>query len=61
MIRLINIGKYERGLLFRNREFYKVLRPGRHLVFDPLFRVTCDKRTSSCVREHWRTSCVFWI
>jgi regulator of protease activity HflC (stomatin/prohibitin superfamily) len=50
MIRLINIGKYERGLLFRNREFYKVLRPGRHLIFDPLFRVTYDKRS---VRNVW--------
>ena len=53
MIRLINIGKYERGLLFRNREFYKVLRPGRHLVFDPLFRVTYDKRS---VRDVWLES-----
>jgi regulator of protease activity HflC (stomatin/prohibitin superfamily) len=53
MIRLIKIGKYERGLLFRNREFYKVLRPGRHLVFDPLFRVKCDKRS---VRDVWLES-----
>ena len=53
MIRLINIGKYERGLLFRGREFIKVLRPGRNLVFDPLFRVTIDKRS---VRDVWLLS-----
>jgi len=53
MIRLINIGKYERGLLFRGREFIKVLRPGRKLIFDPLFRVTVDKRS---VRDVWLLS-----
>ena len=53
MIKLINIGKYERGLMFRGREFVKVLRPGRNLIFDPLFRVTVDKRS---VRDVWLLS-----
>jgi regulator of protease activity HflC (stomatin/prohibitin superfamily) len=53
MIRLINIGKYERGLMFRNREFIKVLRPGRNLIFDPLFRAKVDKHS---VRGIWLIS-----
>jgi regulator of protease activity HflC (stomatin/prohibitin superfamily) len=39
MFRWIKIRQYERGLMFRDREFRKVLRPGRHWIFDPLFRV----------------------
>lgn len=50
MIRLIRIGKYERGLMFRGREFIKVLRPGRKLIFNPLFRVRIDKVS---VRDVW--------
>ena len=39
MIRLIKIREFERGLMFRDREFRKVLRPGRHFLRDPLLRV----------------------
>lgn len=53
MIRLIKIGKYERGLMFRGREFIKVLRPGRKLIFNPLFRVTIDRVS---VRDAWLLS-----
>jgi regulator of protease activity HflC (stomatin/prohibitin superfamily) len=53
MFRLIKIGKYERGLIFRGREFIKVLRPGRNLIFDPLFRAKIDKRS---VRDVWLLS-----
>jgi regulator of protease activity HflC (stomatin/prohibitin superfamily) len=50
MIRSIKIGKYERGLMFSDQEFRKVLRPGRHWIFDPLFVVKV--RTVS-VRNVW--------
>jgi regulator of protease activity HflC (stomatin/prohibitin superfamily) len=50
MIRSIKIGKYERGLMFRDQEFRKVLRPGRHWILDPLFVVKV--RTVS-VRNVW--------
>jgi regulator of protease activity HflC (stomatin/prohibitin superfamily) len=53
MIRLIEIREYERGLMFRNRVFRKVLRPGRHLVPDPLFRVRIEKVS---VRDTWLVS-----
>ena len=53
MIRWIKIRKYERGLLFRDDEFLKVLRPGRHVIFDPLFRM--HYRVAS-VRAVWLTS-----
>jgi regulator of protease activity HflC (stomatin/prohibitin superfamily) len=33
------IAQYERGLLFRNRSFVRVLTPGVYTVFDPLDRV----------------------
>jgi hypothetical protein len=39
MIRYVKIRKYERGLMYRDKEFRKVLRPGRHAFFNPLFRV----------------------
>lgn len=39
MFRWIQIRDHERGLLYRNRVFRQVLRPGRHWVFDPTFRV----------------------
>ena len=42
MIRYIKIRKYERGLIYRDKEFQKVLRPGRHLIFNPLFRVKIE-------------------
>ena len=42
MIRLVKIGTLERGLQFVGREFVRVLRPGWHLVLDPLFRARVD-------------------
>ena len=53
MIRLIKIRKYERGLLFRDHDFRKMLGPGRYWVFDPLFRVRVEKFS---VRQIWLES-----
>ena len=53
MIRLIKIRPYERGLMFRDRVFRKVLRPGGHLVLDPLLNVRVDRVS---VRDVWLTS-----
>jgi regulator of protease activity HflC (stomatin/prohibitin superfamily) len=53
MIWLIKIGKFERGLLFRGDEYRGVLRPGRHLVVDPLLRARVEKRS---VRDTWLAS-----
>ncbi|MBI1785419.1 slipin family protein [Candidatus Sumerlaeota bacterium] len=36
------IGKYERGLHFRNGEFVGVLEPGRHFIFDPFAEQKVD-------------------
>ena len=41
-IRWIKIRQFERGLLFRDKQFSGVLRPGRHLFLDPLWRVKVD-------------------
>jgi len=53
MIRWIKIRKYERGLLFRDREFHEVLRPGRHFIFYPTLRVRVKVVS---VREVWLDS-----
>jgi regulator of protease activity HflC (stomatin/prohibitin superfamily) len=37
-IRRITIAQHERGLLFRNRSFERILEPGVHWLFDPLGR-----------------------
>ena len=50
MIRYVKIRKYERGLMYRDKEFRKVLRPGRHVIFDPLFRVNIEVVS---VRDVW--------
>ena len=42
MIRYMKIRKYERGLMYRDKEFRKVLRPGRHVISNPLFRVNVE-------------------
>ena len=44
------IREFERGLLFRNKEFRGVLRPGRHLMVDPLWKVRITKVS---VRQPW--------
>ncbi len=50
MIRLIKVRENERGLLFRDHVFKGLLGVGRHVVFDPLFRVRVDKAS---VRDGW--------
>ena len=50
VLRRFKIREHERGLLFRDREFERVLRPGRHWVWDPLFKVRVDVVS---VREVW--------
>src|SRR5512137_363387 len=41
-VRFIKIRSLERGLYFRDRELRGVLRPGRHVLFDPLWQVRVD-------------------
>jgi regulator of protease activity HflC (stomatin/prohibitin superfamily) len=50
VLRRFKIREHERGLMFRDREFERVLRPGRHWVWDPLFKVRVDVVS---VREVW--------
>ena len=37
--RRFKVREHERGLLFRDREFRGILRPGRYWMWDPLDRV----------------------
>jgi regulator of protease activity HflC (stomatin/prohibitin superfamily) len=53
MFRSIKIREYERGLLFRDREFRQVLGPGRHWIFDPFFGVRIQLAS---VRDVWLVS-----
>jgi regulator of protease activity HflC (stomatin/prohibitin superfamily) len=50
VLRRFKVREHERGLLFRDREFKGVLRPGRHWVWDPLFKVQVDVVS---VRDVW--------
>ncbi len=50
LFRVVNIGVNERGLRFVGKEFKGVLRPGWHVVADPLFRARVDVVS---VREPW--------
>jgi regulator of protease activity HflC (stomatin/prohibitin superfamily) len=43
MIRWVKVRQFERGLQFRDGDFVRLLEPGRHIFFDPLFRVRVDK------------------
>jgi regulator of protease activity HflC (stomatin/prohibitin superfamily) len=43
MIRWVKVRRFERGLLFREGDFVRLLGPGRHFFFDPLFRIRVDK------------------
>ncbi len=43
VIRWIKIRKHERGLLFRDGAFERLLRPGRHLIVDPLLAVRVER------------------
>jgi regulator of protease activity HflC (stomatin/prohibitin superfamily) len=42
MIRSFKLARYERAFLFRDRDFVRVLPPGRYLYFDPLFRLRVE-------------------
>jgi regulator of protease activity HflC (stomatin/prohibitin superfamily) len=50
VLRRFKVREHERGLLFRDREFKRVLGPGRHFVWDPLFKVHVD---IASVRDAW--------
>ena len=50
VLRRFKIREHERGLMFRDREWKGVLRPGRHFVWDPLFKVYVDVVS---VRDAW--------
>lgn len=50
VLRLFKVREHERGLLFKDREFKGVLRPGRHLVWDLLRKVRVDVVS---VRDAW--------
>ena len=50
VLRRFKVREHERGLLFRDRVFQRVLRPGRHWVWDPLFKVRVDVVS---VRDVW--------
>src|SRR5215470_9532869 len=50
VLRRFKVREHERGLLFRDREFERVLRPGAHYVWDPLFKVRVDVAS---VRNAW--------
>jgi regulator of protease activity HflC (stomatin/prohibitin superfamily) len=42
MIRWFKIARYERGFLFRDRDFVRVLQPGPYLYLDPLLRLRIE-------------------
>ncbi len=50
VLRRIKVREHERGLLFKDREFEGVLRPGRHFVWDLLRKVRVDVVS---VRDVW--------
>jgi regulator of protease activity HflC (stomatin/prohibitin superfamily) len=50
LFRRIKVREHERALLFKDREFKGVLRPGRHWVWDALRKVRVDVVS---VREAW--------
>jgi regulator of protease activity HflC (stomatin/prohibitin superfamily) len=50
MFRRVKVREHERGLLFKDREFKAVLRPGRRFVWDPLRKVRVDVVS---VRDVW--------
>jgi hypothetical protein len=50
VLRRIKVREHERGLLFRDREFERILPPGRHWVWDPRLEVHVDVLS---VRDVW--------
>ena len=47
VLRRFKVREHERGLLFRDREFERVLRPGRHWVWDPLVQGPRGRRVGA--------------
>ncbi|MDP6113718.1 MAG: slipin family protein [Planctomycetota bacterium] len=50
MFRKFRIRNYERGFLYREGEFERILAPGKHVFFDPLRKVRVDVVS---VRKTW--------
>jgi regulator of protease activity HflC (stomatin/prohibitin superfamily) len=50
LVRRYKIAQWERGFLFKDREFVKTLRPGAHWVFDPLRKTRVEVLS---VRNVW--------
>jgi regulator of protease activity HflC (stomatin/prohibitin superfamily) len=50
LLRWFKVREYERGLLFKDREFKGVRRPGRHFIWDLLRKVRVDVVS---VRDAW--------
>jgi regulator of protease activity HflC (stomatin/prohibitin superfamily) len=50
LVHWIKVREHERGLLFKDREFKGVLRPGRHFIWDPFLKVRVDVVS---VRDVW--------
>ena len=50
LLRRFKVREHERGLLFKDGEFQGVLRPGRHFVWDLLWKVRADVVS---VRDVW--------
>jgi hypothetical protein len=46
----IKIREHERGLLFKDRVFQRILQPGRHLIVDPTWRTRTDRVST---RDPW--------
>jgi len=43
MFKRVHLRSWERGFLFQDGEFRRVLEPGTHWLFDPLFRARVDR------------------
>jgi regulator of protease activity HflC (stomatin/prohibitin superfamily) len=50
MVRVVKVREHERGLVFRNREFRRVLRPGWHVLSGALFGTRVERVS---VRGAW--------
>jgi len=50
LMRWFKVRTHERGLMFRDGVFARVLRPGWHFVWDPLYKVRVDRAS---VRQAW--------
>src|SRR4051812_40181054 len=50
LFRAFKIREFERGFLFRDNDFVRVLAPGKHRFFDPLLKLRVDIVS---VRDPW--------